>query len=493
MPDVAERLDWISLSSRFSIISGADVLRLERMERHQDLRERVRWLDAQGEPPLVLLFVSHRWETLAHPDPSGRQLAAVHALLRKVCVSVEAMLGSRDERLLLVPSLECEGDLQAAEIVRRLFGFGPFAGSAACVGGEKAKATVQAEYVRSGGDRIRFCDWLASRIGVWIDYICMPQEPLSSEEALCFKRTLRELDSLVAASTVVALRESDDDYAMRGWCATEFFLGSGRSFANGLFVDMHRLSGGQPVAIPSPPPGLGPESNAQQVMADAYSSELAAWREALQGWSSADGPLVLHWPPDTWARYRDLQGAAFPGSQADPNPFRCVLDAVSALETALVAKWLISDRPRAFDLGDAIGRMVAERGLRCAKAEDLVYVGLLAACNGWIDAFRPLLRECLRRHVAAMELSTRPVGNTASALVAKLLPPPEELGSLLSKAQPNSPATWASRLRYANPVGDSQERSAIAQVRACLDQQPLGFSFVATAEPLGELEVEQLV
>src|SRR4249920_507996 len=103
---MAAPFDWTSLSSRFSIISGADLLRLEWMERHQDLEGRIRWLDATSEPPLVLLFISHRWETLAHPDPSRRQLAAVHTLLRRISICVEAMLGSRDHRLRLIPSLD---------------------------------------------------------------------------------------------------------------------------------------------------------------------------------------------------------------------------------------------------------------------------------------------------------------------------------------------------------------------------------------------------
>ncbi len=400
------------------------------------------------------------------------------------------MLGSRDQRLRLIPSLDSEGDLQAAEIVRRMFGLGPFAANVACVGGEKAKATVQAEYAR-GGDHRGFCDWLASRIGVWIDYICMPQEPFSDEEALCFKRTLRELDSLVASSTIVALRQAGDDYAMRGWCATEFFLGSGRSFANGLFVDMDRLSGGQAVAIPGPPPEAA-DSSAREVMTDVYRSDLAAWREALQWWSSIDGPLVGQWLPDAWARYRDLQAGAFPGSHVDPNPFRRVLDAVSALETALVAKWLMSDRPRVFDLGDAIVHILEEGGLGCAKAYDLLYVGILAARNGWIDAFRPLFSECLTRHVAAMDLSSEPGGKVRLALIVKLSPPPGELQELFCNAQPNSPGTWASRLRYTNPVGDARERTAIAQIRAHLDRRPLSFSFVDTAEQLGESGAEKL-
>lgn len=155
---MTDGLDWTALTSRFSIMSGADALRLKRMERHQDLEKRIRWLDPCSQPPIALLFVSHRWETLAHPDPTGRQLAAVQELLRKIVTAVEAMLGSRGERLRLIPALEREGDLQAVEIVRRMFGYGPFAVSEG--GGEKARATTLAEHARSGSDSAAFCDWL---------------------------------------------------------------------------------------------------------------------------------------------------------------------------------------------------------------------------------------------------------------------------------------------------------------------------------------------
>jgi hypothetical protein len=86
---------------------------------------RRKWL-ARDEPPLALLFISHRWETLEHPDPSGRQLAALQEFLRLVCRCIEAMFLTRYDRLRLVPTLLREGLLQAEEIARRLLGFGPF-------------------------------------------------------------------------------------------------------------------------------------------------------------------------------------------------------------------------------------------------------------------------------------------------------------------------------------------------------------------------------
>jgi hypothetical protein len=481
MPDAAQRLEWPSLREAFSIIAAADVLRLTRMERHQDLQGTARWLDASVEPPLVLLFISHRWETLAHPDPSGRQLAAVQALLERICTCIEAMLAPRDERLRLVASLDREGDLQAAEIARRMFGFGPFAGSTAGAAVRITKAAIQAEYARCGKDRARFRDWLASRIGVWIDYVCMPQAPFSGEEVLDFKRALRELDTLVASATVVALREADDDYATRGWCATEFFIGSARSFAKGLFVDLGRLRSGQPVSISDPPLATELKSDAARIMQDTYGSGLAAWREALHWWASMDGPLADQTPPDAWARYRDLQGGAFTAADADPNPFRRVMETVRAVETLLVAEWLMADQPRTVDLGDAVFRMLGEQALRCAKSEDLLYVGLLAACNGWVDGFRPLLRDCLRRHVVAMNPSVGAASRSGRTLVVDLVPPPDSLRSLLLGARPNTPGAWASRLRYENPVGSVEERAAVAQVRARLEQHPLRYAFVESA------------
>lgn len=142
-----------------------------------------------------------------------------------------------------------EGILQAEELARRILGYGPFASGPPCVDGPEAKALIQDRFKFHGGDRAGFREWLTRRIGVWVDYTCMLQRPLSPEEHVEFRRALRALDSLVMSSTVVALRHQGDDYPARAWCAAEFHLASKRSWARGLFVDVARMEKDEDAAI----------------------------------------------------------------------------------------------------------------------------------------------------------------------------------------------------------------------------------------------------
>jgi hypothetical protein len=469
------KLDWASVASRFHVISALDVLGMDRMCRYQDVKDKVRWLGA-GEPPLTLLFISHRWETLAHPDPAGRQHKAIQDLLRCVCTCAEAMLVPKGERLRLVPSLEQEGYLQAEEIMRRALGFGPFSDSQACVGGNEARKILEDRFAVRMANEGTFREWLAGMIGVWVDYTCMPQQPLARGEEAEFRQTLRDLDALVESSTVVALRHADDDYTVRGWCASEFFLGSARSFSRGLFVDTGKLAHAEPVAVPGPP-RPSPDAFAVKVMMESYTNDLAGWREALGWWSLPEGPLTREHLPDLWGRYRDLQGSAFSASNEDPNPFRRVLDAITKLETSLVENWLMSERDRTFDLGKEVDHFMRQEGLHCAKDWDMSYLGFIVSCHGWIDAFKPLLREGLRRYVETVDAPRRDKVGTAPALCVELKPADETVRALLSSVRPASAATWCSRLRSAGRGGSGHEASVVAQVRAAIEQNPLVFLF----------------
>jgi hypothetical protein len=72
-------MDWESVTSSYHVLAARDLLAMKWMERHQDVRRRLAWRGGD-DPPLALLFISHRWETLEHPDPSGRQLRAIQGL-----------------------------------------------------------------------------------------------------------------------------------------------------------------------------------------------------------------------------------------------------------------------------------------------------------------------------------------------------------------------------------------------------------------------------
>lgn len=468
------KLDWHDIVSSFRVISARDLCAMETMERHQDVRDKVPWLTTEDRP-LALVFISHRWETLQHPDPTGRQLRVIQEFLRRICTCVEAVMVPARERLQLVPSLSLEGTLQAEEVVRRMLCFGPFADASPCIGGHGAKRIVKEQFrVHSGG---AFYAWLASKIGVWLDYTCMPQRPLSAKDEPEFRRSLAALDSLVMSSTVVALRQADDDYAVRGWCASEFFLASNRSFSRGLFLDMARIENGKEVLIPDPPAPAGGAADAatKAVMMESYEQDLTAFHEACSQWSSFEGPLLDITVPDPWSSYRALQGSSFQAGDSDPNPFRRALEAIRGIETGLIENWLMSEQSRTIDIGKDVWDALQRVGLHCSEPSDLTYLGFLLACHGWIEAFRPLFRECLRAYLETA--GQRPIEWTRGAfpiINVALQPLDESLRSLFTSVTPSSPATWNSRLS-SRLGGNPHESAVIEQVRKGLNERPPGF------------------
>jgi len=490
--DEEGELNWRDVVSSFRVLPAGGVLAMEQMERHQNLKDKVHWLDGE-EQPLALLFISHRWETLEHPDPTGRQFKIIQEFLRRICICVEAMLVPARERLQLVPSLSLEGTLQAEEVVRRMLGSGPFAGASACIGGREASQIVKERFRTHGHDKKAFHAWLASKIGVWLDYTCMPQKPFSQEDEPEFRRSLLALDSLVMSSTVLALRQAADDYAMRGWCASEFFLASTRSFSRCLFFDMGRMDRDEKVLIPDPPAPRGTATDlATKVMTQSYEQDLSAFHESCSRWSSFEGPLLDMALPDPWSSYRGLQGSSFLAVDCDPNPFRRVLEAIRSIEIALIEKWLMSEHPRTFDIGKGVGNLLQRFGLRCSDSSDLVYLGYLLACHGWIETFKPLFRECLRRHVKNVgKQLNRSTPSSLPIMAVTLKPPDANLQTLFVNVTPHSAGTW--HLRLSTQYGTNpQESAVIEQVRKGLIERPPEFLFVIPDHPYDGI-VEDLV
>jgi hypothetical protein len=487
-PQHIERmLDWHAVVSSFRVASARSILDMLEMERHQNAKANIRWLTGE-EPPIALIFVSHRWETLSHPDPTGRQLKAIQEFLRRLCLCVEAMLVPRQERLGLVPSLANEGTLQAEEVARRMLGFGPFSDGSVCVGGREARQIVREKFDSYGGNREAFRNWLTRRVGVWLDYTCMPQKPLSTEEQPEFRRSLMALDSLVMSSTVLALRQAGDDYPVRGWCAAEFFLASAHSFSRGLFMDMARLEREQGVLLPEAPASR----DGMAVMIESYEQDLCAFREACEAWSSPEAPIVDITPPDVWSSYRALQGSSFRAADEDPNPFRRVLEAVRTMETALINKWMMSEKVCTFDFGNDVRRLMQDVGLRTREPSDAIYLGFLLASHGWIDALKPLFGACLRAQLEQMGAEAVQGAQTSClTLVGSLRPPDQHLRALLMKVSPHSATTWHSRLSSRH-FGDSREKTVVEEVRKALNEHPLEFTFVRPAEMLNLSDVGSL-
>jgi hypothetical protein len=452
------------VAGSFHVTTVDALLSLPRMARYQDVRAQLPWL-AAGEPPLGLLFVSHRWASPEHPDPGGDLMRGVQEFLRLVLLAVEALLVPREGRLRVLSSISREGALQAEEVARRLLGYGPFAGAA----GAEARRIVAAQYRSDGEGGPAFGTWLAQRIGVWLDYVCMPQRPLSREDEPEFDRALQSLDRLAQSAILLAMREPRDDYAVRGWCLLESFVGSGRSFARAISIDIRRMEGGEEAAVPPPPVPAMPDAFAMQVMREAYEQDLAAYREACERWATEAPAFVQHVPPDAWSAYRSLQGSAFPLAGADPNPFRPGLELVRELETALIERWLMAQAPLVLDLGAAMSGLMARHGVRCADADQLV-LGFTLACNGWMAGLRPLFRECLRLACLAARSDAPSSDRAGAKLAARLLPIDPATRALFEQAQPASPHAWYSRLSQ----GSACEPAAKALL-AALEERPPRF------------------
>lgn len=469
-------LNWQKLVASFHIISANELLSTNKMARHQDVREKAHWL--KKEKPLALIFVSHRWETLQHPDPSGRQLRALQEFLTRTSLCIEAMFISKAERLQLIPALTKEGSLQAEEVARRILGFGPFSDNGeVCIESRQAKRIIAEKFAQCKKNRPAFRQWLLSNIGVWLDYTCMPQKPLTPVENVEFTQALSAMDSLVKASTLVALRNTQDDYAMRGWCASEFFIASEQSFSRCVFINIDRLESNMEVDIAAAPKPMGSSTDMATLLTASFNQDLAAFQNECERWLSMEGSLVDITPPNAWSGYRSLQGSSFFTSDMDPNPARLVLEAIRNVETALINRWFMSTEAHTIDVGNEIERHLTDMGLRCAEKQDLTYLGLLSGCHGWIDALRPLFKECLGRYLRAKDnWNDR---DSTTSLVIQLLPIPEKVRASFFEASPSSANTW--HFRLSTKTGHSaNERMIIDRIKAAFEATPPVFNFLDT-------------
>jgi hypothetical protein len=105
------------------------------------------------------------------------------------------------------------------------------------------------------------------------------------------------------------------------------------------------------------------------VMIESYEQDLCAFRVACEAWSSSEPPIVDITPPGAWSSYRALQGSSFRAADEDPNPFRRVLEAVRSIETALIDKWMMSEKPRTFNFGTDVRQLMQTVGLRTSDPQ----------------------------------------------------------------------------------------------------------------------------
>jgi hypothetical protein len=209
-----------------------------RLQRMQDWSER---LETTTRPGSFYTFMSHRWLTPTHPDPAGLQAGLIAwQLLAHLCEAVMVaslrglhtprrfhpmlgfvvgIAGSELAELLLVNVLRSSVDARSLasmfEEVRSIEHLLEDRGLDAAMA-DPDLATIRESLRQRPG--LQAC---ASRICLWYDYSCMPQEPRTPPEQAAFEAGLRQLNRIQTLCHTSVLLDEVTDYLSRGWCLLE--------------------------------------------------------------------------------------------------------------------------------------------------------------------------------------------------------------------------------------------------------------------------------
>jgi hypothetical protein len=355
----------------FRLLSAAHILASRSFDRCQDLQDAT----VSPERCALILFVSHRWETLAHPDPAGRQHGALVLLLREISDLAQAVTAESPlERTRIVPDLARNGTIQAAVLLVRLL----------------TRLTERPNEFTT--------DDIPARIGVWYDYSCLPQEPRTPRQDAEFRSALLGLPDLVGSDSVslIALRHAGDEFEHRGWCLAESSLTHYRERYRGLSLRIDRV--GRP---------LVPRAQPRNAALDAgLRSALSAWRSPGVGAEGGAEACILaaslldNAPEELFAVEDDIEPTGLGETAVRDVP----------AWHALVMQALYRSGSGGFcDLAAALGRIAADAGVSCAKDHDVAYVMLVilvarAASGSQLERF---FSECLARHVERRSLLVR--------------------------------------------------------------------------------------
>jgi len=334
----------------------------------------------------LLIFVSHRWETLRHPDPAGRQWRALARLVSDMCDLWDALgAGDAHQRIRLVPRLDRHGVAQAAVLLSRLR---PPEGASAPGPDTPARA------------------FLPDRIGIWYDYACMPQRPWARGEEEEFRAGLIALPQLFGSEHVLllALREAGDDYGNRGWCLAES-LSAAAGGQRGVAVRMDLL--GTPLT-------LGAEGqDRNHDLSRRLRAALGGWADsAVDAAAAADCLTMLAvtagYSQSEWFSASDGIAPVYLGD---------VITTAGAWLGKMLARLAVR-RGRSADLAVLLRELAHESGVRCAVEDDLVYVALLMLHMESADgsAIRKFYADCIERFVSGRPIVTRLAENSADGI-----------------------------------------------------------------------------
>ena len=193
----------------------------ERWPRRQDAHTQVAVADA-GK---LLLFVSHRWESLEHPDPNGAQLLCLKVGLTLALAAAVLHLGNPDEEAEKTHSglpeviAEFLGSTLASHEIAALQ---PWASKIMTIANEEKEeeSLLAATRQLETGEVQALLDRLRSLILVWYDYASMFQVPRNSSQETAFRSEILELNRIQSHACTLVIA-GDNQYVTRAWCFLE--------------------------------------------------------------------------------------------------------------------------------------------------------------------------------------------------------------------------------------------------------------------------------
>jgi hypothetical protein len=196
------------------------LLEWDRWPRRQDVQASA----VDADPGRLLLFVSHRWESLEHPDPNGSQLLClkVGLLLSLAAAVLRLASEEQDEKTgsglpdLLAEFLqsECEsGDVLAlgawAQRIKDLAEH------------EEDETSFHAKAVELADEETATrLDSIRNLILVWYDFASMLQAPRTEAEEADFRSEILTLNEIQGHAGTVVIA-GDEQYLSRAWCFLE--------------------------------------------------------------------------------------------------------------------------------------------------------------------------------------------------------------------------------------------------------------------------------
>jgi hypothetical protein len=192
-------------------------------------RQEAEWIGAAPQDAELMLFVSHRWETLDHPDPTGRQLQAVRTGLTLALAA--GVLSDADSTPSGLPELfrrYLDGRHLATTALRA---WAEHVRHAAMATFSETEFLQQLEEPEDTDARQQLA-FIRKNVLLWYDYTSMYQTPRDRHEEEIFRVDLTRLNDIQAGAATLVLGENED-YTRRAWCFLEISGG-----VRGLLVEL---------------------------------------------------------------------------------------------------------------------------------------------------------------------------------------------------------------------------------------------------------------